>query len=142
MERKEIRLRDYGPEPLVVNIERVSEINPNYRTILWTGEHLQVSLMSIKVGGDIGLEVHHDVDQFVRIVSGYGLVKLGPSKDNLTLQKRVDRDYAVMVPAGTWHNIINVGNRPLKLYTIYAPPEHPFGTIHKTKEIAEEEEGH
>lgn len=142
MERNQIQLRDYGPEPLVANIVRVSEINPNYRTILWTGEHLQVSLMSIKVGGDIGLEVHSDVDQFIRIVSGYGLVKMGMSKDNLTYQKRIDSNFAVMVPAGTWHNIVNIGNKPIKLYTIYAPPEHPFGTIHKTKEIAMEEEMH
>lgn len=140
MERNNIELRDYGPEPLVVNIERFSNINPNYRTALWTGKHLQVTLMSIKVGGDIGLEAHPHLDQFIRVVSGYGLVKMGKSKENLDLQKRVDGNFAVIIPAGTWHNLINIGNRPLKLYSIYAPPEHPFGTIHQTKEIAEEAE--
>ena len=140
VERNNIELRDYGPEPLVVNIERFSNINPNFRTALWTGKHLQVTLMSIKVGGDIGLEAHPHLDQFIRVVSGYGLVKMGKSKENLDLQKRVDGNFAVIIPAGTWHNLINIGNRPLKLYSIYAPPEHPFGTIHQTKEIAEEAE--
>lgn len=133
-------LRDHGPNPLVVNIEKFTNLNPNYRTALWTGKNLQVTLMSIKVGGDIGLELHTDVDQFLRVVSGFGLVKMGNSKNNLNFQKKVDRNFAIIIPAGTWHNLINIGNRPLKLYSIYAPPEHPFGTIHQTKEIADEAE--
>lgn len=133
---------DYGPEPLIVNIDRFSKLNPNYRTALWTGRYLQVTLMSIRVGGDIGLEVHPNVDQFIRVESGYGLVKMGDSKDKLNYQRQVDENYAIIIPAGTWHNVINTGNRPLKLYSIYAPPKHPFGTIHETKEIAEEAEGH
>lgn len=135
-------IRDYGPEPLVVNIDRFSKLNLNYRTALWTGQHLQVTLMSIRVGGDIGLEMHPNLDQFIRVESGYGLVKMGNSKDKLNYQTKVDGNYAIIIPAGTWHNLINTGNRPLKLYSIYAPPEHPFGTIHETKEIAEEAEGH
>ena len=133
---------DYGPEPLIVNIDRFSKSNSNYRTALWTGQHLQVTLMSIRVGGDIGLEMHPDLDQFIRVESGYGLVKMGNSKDKLNYQKQVDGNYAIIIPAGTWHNLINIGNRPLKLYSIYVPPQHPFGTIHETKEIAEEAEGH
>lgn len=133
---------DYGPEPLIVNIDRFSKSNPHYRTALWTGQHLQVTLMSIRVGGDIGLEMHTDLDQFIRVESGCGLVKMGNSKDKLNYQKQVDGNYAIIIPAGTWHNLMNIGNRPLKLYSIYAPPQHPFGTIHKTKEIAEEAEGH
>ena len=128
-------IHDYGPEPLIVNIDRFSKLNPNYRTALWTGQHLQVTLMSIRVGGDIGLEMHPNLDQFIRVESGYGLVKMGSSKDQLNYQKQVDGNYAIIVPAGTWHNLINIGNRPLKLYSIYAPPQHPFGTIHQTKEI-------
>ena len=112
---------DYGPEPLIVNIDRFSKLNSNYRTALWTGRHLQVTLMSIKVGGDIGLEMHPNLDQFIRVESGYGLVKMGDSKDKLNVQKRVDGNYAILIPAGTWHNLINLGNRPLKLYSIYAP---------------------
>lgn len=136
------QIHDYGPEPLVVNIDCVTKLNPNYRTALWTGHHLQVTLMSIRVGGNIGFEIHHDVDQFIRVESGCGLVKMGRSKDSLNIQKRVDGDYAIVIPAGTWHNLINIGNRPLKLYSIYAPPQHPFGTVEQTKEIAEEAERH
>lgn len=136
------QILDYGPEPLVVNIDRVSNYNSNYRTALWTGSHLQVTLMSIPCGGDIGLEMHPNLDQFIRVVSGYGLVKMGSCKDDLNISKRVDGHYAIVIPAGTWHNLINIGNRPLKLYSIYAPPQHPFGTIHETKQIAEEAERH
>lgn len=135
-------IHDYGPEPLVVNIDRFSKLNQNYRTALWTGKHLQVTLMSIKVGGDIGLEMHPNLDQFIRVAFGYGLVKMGKTKEELNIQRKIDGDYAIVIPAGTWHNLINMGNRPLKLYSIYAPPEHPFGTIHRTKEIAEEAEEH
>ncbi|MGI6156803.1 MAG: cupin domain-containing protein [Enterococcus lemanii] len=136
------QLHDYGPKPLVVNINRFANLNPNYRTALWTGQHLQLTLMSIRVGGDIGLEIHPLLDQFIRVESGCGLVKMGKSKENLNIQQKVDRNYAIVIPAGTWHNLINIGNTPLKLYSIYAPPQHPFGTIHETKEIAEEAEGH
>nr|WP_186786216.1 cupin domain-containing protein [Paenibacillus agilis] len=131
-----IQLKDYGPNPFVVNIDQASEQNRNYRTVLWTGKHLQVALMSINVGDDIGLEVHPNTDQFIRIEEGEGLVRMGDRKDNLTIEQRVDDDYAILVPAGTWHNVINTGNKPLKVYTIYAPPEHPFGTVHETKAIA------
>jgi mannose-6-phosphate isomerase-like protein (cupin superfamily) len=134
--------KDYGPAPFVVNIDRFAELNTNYRTALWTGRHLQVTLMSIRVGGDIGLEMHPDLDQFIRVESGYGLVKMGSGKNKLNLQQKVDDDYAIVIPAGTWHNLINIGNKPLKLYSIYAPAQHPFGTIHQTKEIAEKQEGH
>ncbi len=135
-------LRDYGPKPLIVNIDRFSELNPYYRTALWTGRHLQVTLMSIRVGGDIGIEMHPHLDQFIRVQSGCGLVKMGKCEDKLDYTKRVDGNYAIVIPAGTWHNLINIGNRPLKLYSIYAPPAHPFGTIHETKESAEEAEGY
>lgn len=133
-------LRDYGDHPLVINIDRATKINPYYRTALWTGKYLQVTLMSIPVGGDIGLEMHPDTDQFLRIESGCALVVMGPCKDTLTIRKRVDDNDAVIVPAGTWHNVINTGNVPLKLYSIYAPPHHPFGTVHQTKEEAQQED--
>ena len=130
------RLRDYGNEPTVVNIDLFTKENPYYRTAFWTGDYLQLTLMSIKVGGDIGIEMHPDTDQFIRVESGYALVKMGDSEDNLTLCQKVNDNYAILVPAGTWHNIINLGDAPLKLYSIYAPPHHPFGTVHKTKEDA------
>lgn len=135
-------LKDYGPSPLVINIEKATEVNDNFRTALWTGTHLQATLMSINVGEDIGFESHPNVDQFIRIQQGYGLVKMGPSKDNIQIQRDVDDDFAIFIPAGTWHNLINKGNIPLKLYSIYAPPNHPKGTIHKTKADAESEENH
>src|SRR5690606_23232346 len=98
----QIELKDYGGKPFVVDIERAAKQNKNYRTALWTGKHLQVTLMSIEVGGDIGLEVHPDVDQFIRIEQGQGLVKMGDRKDHLDFQKEVFDDYAIMIPAGKW----------------------------------------
>ncbi|WP_283607923.1 cupin domain-containing protein [Faecalispora anaeroviscerum] len=126
-------IKDAGPQPYVVNIQAVTDQNNNYRTALWTGNYLQVTLMSIRVGGDIGLEIHPDTDQFLRIEQGNGIVKMGNSKENLSFQKKVSSGCAIFVPAGTWHNLINDGNTPLKLYTVYAPPHHPRGTVHKTK---------
>lgn len=126
-------LTDSGPEPFVINIDRATRKNTNFRTALWTGSHLQLTLMSIRVGEDIGLENHPNIDQFIRIEQGLGLVKMGDDKDNLSFQKKVNGDYAIIIPAGTWHNLINIGNVPLKLYSIYAPPQHPKGTVHKTK---------
>ncbi|MDQ0416939.1 mannose-6-phosphate isomerase-like protein (cupin superfamily) [Croceifilum oryzae] len=126
-------LKDYGKRPFVINIDNATEKNENFRTVLWTGNHLQVVLMSIDVGDDIGLEVHPDVDQFLRIEDGEALVQMGNRKDKLDFEIEAYEDYAIMVPAGTWHNITNTGNKSLKLYSIYAPPEHPFGTVEKQK---------
>jgi mannose-6-phosphate isomerase-like protein (cupin superfamily) len=95
-------------------------------------------LMNINVGDDIGLEMHFDLDQFIRIEEGRGIVMMGDRKDQLDFRARVYDDYAIFIPAGKWHNLINIGRTPLKLYSIYAPPEHPRGTVHKTKEDAEE----
>ncbi len=137
--------KDYGSEPFVVNIEDAAEQNNTFRTALWTGKHLQVTLMSINVREDIGLEVHPNIDQFLRIEDGQGVVQMGNAKDNLSFEQNVYEDDAIMVPAGTWHNVINNGTKPLKLYSIYAPPEHPFATVHTTKAdamAAEENHGH
>lgn len=125
--------RDYGGCPLVVNIDALSNANRNFRTALWTGKYLQVTLMSIPAGGDIGVEIHPDTDQFIRAESGCGLALMGCSCSNLDQRRRIDSHSAVIIPAGTWHNIVNTGNSPLKLYSIYAPPHHPFGTVHRTK---------
>jgi len=128
---------DYGPSPLVVNIEEVTKQNRAFRSALWTGEHFQLTLMSIRPGEDIGLEIHPDVDQFLRIEEGRGLVRMGKQRDRLDFQERVSDDFAIIIPAGTWHNVINTGLMPLKLYSIYAPPQHPWGTVHETKKDAE-----
>lgn len=130
-------ITDYGPKPFVVNINEVTQQNSTFRTALWTGKHLQLTLMSIPVGEDIGLEMHPDVDQFLRIASGQGLVQMGDRKERLQFRRPVSDGFAIFIPAGTWHNLMNTGDEPLKLYSIYAPPDHPWGTIHQTKAIAE-----
>lgn len=132
-------IRDYGPEPFVININEVTKQNNNFRTALWTGKYLQITLMSINVGESIGLEMHPDVDQFIRIEQGYGLVQMGNDKNNLNFERKVYDEFAIIIPAGKWHNLTNIGNIPIKLYSIYAPPNHPKGTIHRTKADAEHE---
>ena len=124
---------DYGPEPFVINIGQAARQNDTFRTALWTGNHLQLTLMSINAGEDIGLENHPNLDQFLRIEQGQGIVRMGLNRENLDFQRKVGRGYAVIIPAGTWHNLVNTGNVPLKLYSIYAPPQHPKGTVHRTK---------
>lgn len=137
-----VTLKDYGAEPTVLNIESYTLANENFRTALWTGNNLQVTLMTIPVGGDVGLEQHMTIDQFLRIEQGEGQVMMGDSEDNLDFVKEVSDDYAIFVPAGKWHNIVNKGDKPLKIYSIYAPAEHPRGTIHKTQQEAMEAEHH
>jgi len=131
---------DYGPEPFVVNITEATKQNNTFRIALWTGKYLQLTLMSINLGEDIGLEIHPDLDQFIRIEEGQGIVQMGEYKDRLDFQVNIYDDFAFIIPAGTWHNLINTGCTPLKLYSIYAPPQHPKGTIHETKADAEEAE--
>lgn len=132
------RFADCGSEPFVVNIARAARQNRNFRTALWTGEHLQLTLMSIPVGGEIGLESHPHLDQFLRIEEGNGFVKMGPGRDCLNYRRNVCENHAIFIPAGTWHNLINTGHKPIKLYSIYAPPQHPKGTVHLTRSDAEE----
>lgn len=121
-------LKDYGPEQVELPIHKLTELNNNFRLGLWTGKYLQVTLMNIKPNDDIGLEMHEDVDQLLFIVSGSGDVYSGNTREDIKFKCRVDGGDMVTVPANTWHNLVNVTNRPLKLYSIYAPVEHPFGT--------------
>jgi mannose-6-phosphate isomerase-like protein (cupin superfamily)/rubrerythrin len=138
-----LELKDYGPNPFVINIEEATKQNDTFRTALWTGDHLQVTLMSINVGEDIGLEIHPTLDQFLRVEQGEGIVQMGDSQDQLNFQENVHDDFAIVIPAGKWHNLTNTGDEPLKLYSIYAPPQHPFGTVHETKaEAIAAEENH
>lgn len=127
---------DQGKKPYVIDIEKETKDNDNFRTTMWTGEHLQMTVMSIPVGGDIGLEVHPDNDQFLRLEQGKGKCEMGDSKDNLDFVKEVEDDYAIFVPAGKWHNVTNIGDEPMKLYTIYGPADHVAGTVHPTQEDA------
>lgn len=130
-------IKDYGPNPLVIDIEETTDTNNNFRTALWTGNRLQVTVMSIPVGESIGLEIHPETDQFIRIEQGIGFVQMGDERTNLTFERRAFDNFAVIIPAGKWHNITNIGSVPLKVYSIYAPPNHPKGTVHKTKKDAE-----
>ena len=132
-----VQFLDHGGRPFVVDISKATEQNTTYRTALWTGKNLQLTVMSIPVGGEIGLEIHHDHDQFLRVEDGQGLAQMGDKHDHLYFSQPVFDDSAIFIPAGTWHNVTNTGKEPLKLYSIYAPPEHPFGTVHPTKEIAD-----
>lgn len=125
-------MEDRG-QPFVMNIHRSAIRNQTFRTVVWTGKHLQLTLMSIGVGEDIGLEVHPHVDQFLRIEQGEGVVQIGDTRTQLNFVRRVSYGDVILVPAGKWHNLTNVGPIPLKLYSIYAPPEHPSGTVHVTK---------
>ena len=134
---KELFIMDWGNSPLIINIDKYTKANKNFRTALWTGVYLQTTLMSIPVGESIGFERHGDLDQFIRIESGRGFVEMGQEPNRLNYRSPVDENFAIIIPAGTWHNITNIGTTPLKLYSIYAPPHHPFGTIHKTKADAE-----
>lgn len=128
----ELCLRDYGPYPLVLNIEEATLQNDYFRMALWTGTYLEVTLMSIPPSECIGLERHPDVDQFLRLEQGQGFVEMGLTRDQLTYRRPVEDDDAIIIPAGYWHNLTNTGREPLKLYSIYAPPNHSFGTIHRT----------
>ena len=128
---------DRGKKPVVENIEGMTVENENFRTTIWTGEKLQVTVMSIEPGDDIGLEVHEGIDQFLRIEEGTGLCQMGPTEDNLNFESEVKDDDAIFVPADIWHNVTNTGDVPLKLYTIYAGPDHLPGTVPKTHEDAE-----
>lgn len=135
--RMQPKIEDYGPYPFVVNIEDITDSNTNFRTALWTGKFLQVTLMSLLPGEEIGLEMHNDLDQFINIESGKGVVMMGASKEKPDFKKTVGEEDAFIIPAGTWHNLTNIGTTPLKLYSIYAPPQHPFGTVHETKADAD-----
>jgi mannose-6-phosphate isomerase-like protein (cupin superfamily) len=113
------------------NIERRTLENGDFRRVLYTGHNLQLVLMTLPPGCDIGEEVHEDRDQFFRFEEGSGVVKIDG------VENRVEADFAVIVPAGARHNVINDGAGPLKLYTIYGPPEHIDGLVKATKADAE-----
>jgi mannose-6-phosphate isomerase-like protein (cupin superfamily) len=119
----------------VTNIERDTIANDDYRRVVFTGRHLQLVLMTLAPGDEIGQETHDEHDQFIRVEAGTGVLVLGSQRHELT------DGVAVVIPAGVEHNVLNTSARvPLRLYTLYSPPEHPEGTVHATK--AEEPAGH
>ena len=116
------------------NIEDVTNENDDYRKVLYTGKYMQLVLMALQPGEEIGAEVHDTHDQFIRVESGEGELELDGAKHKL------GDDDAVVIPAGAMHNVTNTGSKPLKLYTLYGPPEHRDGVLQKTK--ADEKEEH
>lgn len=119
----------------VTNIEERTLENDNFREVLFTAPGIQLVLMTIGVGDEIGLETHDDVDQFIRVESGEGRAILAGKEHAL------EDGSAVVIPRGTEHNIVNVSkSEPLKLYSVYTPPEHPDGTVHRTKAEADASE--
>lgn len=111
----------------IADIEVLTEENSDFRRVLYTGKNLQLVLMAIEPGGEIGEEVHDDRDQFFRVEKGKGEVVIDGQRSKF---KGGD---AIIVPAGARHNLVNTGDKPLRLYTLYAPPEHRDGTVHLTK---------
>ena len=129
----------------VDDIEKATLDNDTFRTVLFTGQHLQMTVMCLQPGEEIGVEKHDDLDQFIRIEQGSGQVLMGPSKDDLSQVHDIEDDWAAIIPGGTWHNVVNTGDGQLRLYSIYTPPEHPEGTVHRTKaeaDAAETQHGH
>ena len=119
------------------DIEKLTTTNQNFRTVVFTGGHTQLTLMRLLPGEEIGWEAHGHLDQFLRIEQGRGELDLGRSGDAVDETHPVQDDWAMIIPAGTWHNVRNVGEDELKLYSLYSPPEHPDGTVHVTKDDAE-----
>ncbi len=113
------------------DIERQTLDNPDFRRVVYTGKNLQLVLMTLQPGDEIGEEVHEDRDQFFRIEEGSGVIDIDG------VENRVEDDVAVIVPAGARHNVRNTGDAPLRLYTIYGPPEHKDGVVQPTKEEAD-----
>jgi mannose-6-phosphate isomerase-like protein (cupin superfamily) len=133
-------LKDIGPKPQSFDLETATVENENYRTVAWSGKYLQLTLMSIPVGADIGLEAHPETDQFLRLDAGRGRVQMGPAEDQLDFEQEVEDGWAVLVPAGTWHNVTNIGDEPMRLYAVYAPTHHATGRVQATAADAERDE--
>jgi len=120
----------------ISNIEEATEENEKFRKVLYTGKNSQLVLMSLKPGEEIGMEIHEDHDQFFRFEKGEGKVIIDEN------EYKVEEDFAVIVPAGAQHNVINTGDKDMRVYTIYSPPEHQDQIIHATKADAEAQEEH
>jgi mannose-6-phosphate isomerase-like protein (cupin superfamily) len=124
----------------VGDIESVTLDNDAFRRVLFTGDHTQLTVMHLAPGEDIGREVHPDRDQFLRLEQGRARLELSRTQDSVDETYDVEEDWAFIVPAGTWHNVVNTGDGDLRLYSLYSPPEHPDGTVHATKRDAQEAE--
>lgn len=117
----------------IINVKKLTCFNDYFRKEIWTGTYSQITAMSIPAGGEIGLELHNDLDQILVVEYGIASVYTGKTKNSVIFNGCANTECAVIIPAGTYHNVINEQSCPLKLFSIYAPPKHPVGTIHKTK---------
>ena len=126
----------------VGDIERLTLDNDTFRTVLVTGAHTQLTVMRLAPGEDIGKEVHPDRDQFIRVEEGQARVEFGRDEDGVDESHDVSDDWAVVIPGGTWHNVINTGMEELRFYSVYAPAEHPDGAVHRTRADAEASDSH
>lgn len=126
----------------IADIEELTLDNSNFRTVVFTGAHAQLTLMRLGPGEEIGWEAHGELDQFLRLEQGRARVELGRSESAVEERQDISDDWAIIVPAGIWHNVINTGDEDVKLYSIYSPPEHPHGTVHPTKADADADEHH
>jgi len=124
------------------DIEDATLANDTFRRVLFTGAHTQLTVMALKRGEEIGWEAHGHLDQFIRIEEGQARVDLGLDEHTVSEQHEVRDDWALIIPAGTWHNVVNTGDGALRLYSLYSPPEHPDGTVHRTKADADAAEHH
>lgn len=124
-------MRDRGNEPIVFDIRKEAFMTPDFRTALWTGGNLQLTVMTIPGGEETGVERHEGIDQLVGVVSGAGEVAFGNRENYFAPPIPLDAHSVILIPAGTYHNIKNVGRTPLKLYSVYAPKAHKFGTVDK-----------
>lgn len=134
-----MNVTDPGPKPNAFDIEQATLENENYRTTVWSGEYLQVTLMTIPVGSSIGMEMHPETDQFIRLEAGEGRCIMGPDEDTTDFDQDVEDAWSIQVPAGVWHDVINTGEEPMRLYVVYAPVHHAQGIVQKTAEEAEED---
>jgi mannose-6-phosphate isomerase-like protein (cupin superfamily) len=127
------------------DIEKTTLDNDNFRRVVYTGAHTQLTVMRLGPGEEIGWEAHPNLDQFLRIEQGTARVEFGKTEANVDERHAVEDDWAIIVPAGVWHNVVNTGDGEVKLYSLYSPPEHPDGTVHRTKadaDAAEAEHAH
>ena len=115
--------------PFIADVRNAARCNNAYRTVFWTGQHLQAALMCIPPRGEVGLEVHKDADQILFVEQGNGMAYMGSCKDRLNVCRPVCAGTAVFVPCGTWHNVCNTGSCSMKLVSMYAPPQHPRGAV-------------
>jgi len=124
----------------VVYIRKATLFNDYFRREMWTGEHMQITVMSVPVGGEVGKEVHEELDQLLVVEQGTAAVFMGESEETMSFVGEATEGAGILVPSGRYHNVVNDGREPLKLYSVYAPPKHPIGTAQRTKADADREE--